>query len=308
MEEKVSIIIAIYNLEEYLRECLDSIINQTYTNIEIILVDDGSTDNSLQIMNEYSKKDSRIICISQKNMGPGMARNKGLEKATGKYISFVDGDDFIFPDFVKKLVSIIKDDDLYSYCGISVNGENTFLSLEENSLFIRQCCYNKLYNAKFLKNIRFKNYKFAEDLLFNYQLSFLSSSISYIEEPLYFYRKRESSITSTWSDRYKDIFGPIDDIVKYREINELDSSKKERLEFLLIWYILFGNFKRAGEDLNIEYIKKSIEYVETLFPKWYQNRFVEKYIWDKEILEYIKNKQYDEILVHYHHKQKQYRL
>ena len=299
MKGKVSIIIAIYNIEKYLGECLNSVINQTYKDLEIILVNDGSSDRSLDIMNSYSKIDNRIICISQENAGPGMARNKGLDYATGKYISFIDGDDSVKPDFIEKLVSIIKEDDLYSYCGISVNGEDTFLSPEKNSLFIRQCCYNKLYNAKYLDGVRFTSHMFAEDLIFNYELSFLSKNISYTEEPLYFYRRNESSISNTWSDKYMEIFKPIGDIVNYKNLDELDFSRRERLEFLLVWYLFFGNFKRAGKNIDSDYVKKSIDYVEQFFPNWYENKFVDKYIWDKEICDHIKNKDYDDISSHY---------
>ena len=299
MKGKVSIIIAIYNIEKYLGECLNSVINQTYKDLEIILVNDGSSDRSLDIMNAYSKIDDRIICISQENAGPGMARNKGLDYATGKYISFIDGDDSVKPDFIEKLVSIIKEDDLYSYCGISVNGEDTFLSPEKNSLFIRQCCYNKLYNAKYLDGVRFTSHMFAEDLIFNYELSFLSKNISYTEEPLYFYRRNESSISNTWSDKYMEIFKPIGDIVNYKNLDELDFSRRERLEFLLVWYLFFGNFKRAGKNIDSDYVKKSIDYVEQFFPNWYENKFLDKYIWDKEICDHIKNKDYDDISSHY---------
>ena len=99
MNSKVSIVVPIYNTEKYLKKCLDSIINQTYENLEIILVDDGSTDNSGKIIDDYAKKDSRIKAIHQKNAGQSTARNNGIKKATGKYISFIDGDDEIKPTF-----------------------------------------------------------------------------------------------------------------------------------------------------------------------------------------------------------------
>ena len=299
MKGKVSIIIAIYNIEKYLCECLNSVVNQTYKDLEIILVNDGSSDGSLDIMNAYSKMDNRILCISHENAGPGMARNKGLDYASGKYVSFIDGDDFVSLDFIEKLVSVIGDEDLYSYSGICVDGNDTFLSLEENSLFIRQCCYNKLYNSKFLDGIRFTSHKFAEDLIFNYKLSFLSNKVSYVEEPLYFYRRNESSISNTWSDKYKDIFNCIGDIVNYKDLNELDFIRRERLEFLLVWYIFFGNFTRAGKNIDSDYVKKSINYVDQLFPNWYDNRFVDKYIWDKDICNHIKKKDYNYISSYY---------
>ena len=97
---KVSVIIPVYNVEEYLRECLDSIVKQTLREIEIICVDDGSTDNSLEILKEYAKKDNRITVITQKNLHAGVARNAGLAVAKGEYLSFLDSDDF-FLFFIK---------------------------------------------------------------------------------------------------------------------------------------------------------------------------------------------------------------
>ena len=92
---KISVIVPVYNVEKYLKRCLNSLVNQTYTNIEIICVNDGSKDNSLNILNEYAQKDNRIVVISQENQGQGIARNKGLEIAKGDYIGFIDPDDFI---------------------------------------------------------------------------------------------------------------------------------------------------------------------------------------------------------------------
>lgn len=95
MSDLVSIIVPVYNAEKYLNKCLDSIVNQTYSNLEIILINDGSTDNSLSICNDYTNKDGRIIVIDKHNTGAADSRNEGLKKATGKYIMFVDSDDFI---------------------------------------------------------------------------------------------------------------------------------------------------------------------------------------------------------------------
>ena len=102
LQEKISVIVPIYNVEDYLHRCVDSIINQTYTNLEIILVDDGSPDNCLKICDEYAKKDSRIKVVHKKNGGLSDARNAGLEIATGEYIGFVDSDDYISLYFYEK--------------------------------------------------------------------------------------------------------------------------------------------------------------------------------------------------------------
>ena len=105
---KVSLVVAVYNLEKYIVECLESIINQTFKDVEIICVNDGSKDNSLGILEEYAKKDSRIKIITQINQGSGAARNTGLAAASGDYIQFLDGDDYFEPDMIEKLYNLAK--------------------------------------------------------------------------------------------------------------------------------------------------------------------------------------------------------
>ena len=120
---KVSIILPVYNVAPYLRRCMDSIINQTYRNIEIICIDDGSTDKSSQLCDEYSQKDKRIIVIHKKNGGQSDARNVGITVATGKYIAFVDSDDYIDEQFLEQL----------------------YLAIKKNKSDISMCKYKKTY-------------------------------------------------------------------------------------------------------------------------------------------------------------------
>ena len=124
---KVLIIITTYNTSEYLRNCLDTIVGNTYKNIEIILVDDGSTDDSPEICREYAAMDSRIIYISQKNSGVSAARNNGLFRATGEYIHFVDGDDYVSHDFYEKIVGAIVRDKPDIVCCSVYNERGNFL-------------------------------------------------------------------------------------------------------------------------------------------------------------------------------------
>lgn len=116
--KKLSVIIPIYNAEKYLHRCIKSILNQTYTNIEIILVNDGSKDNSAKICEEYAKKNKNIIYVSKQNEGPGPARNKGIEIATGDFIGFVDSDDFIYKEmYFEMLREAVKNDADVVQCG-----------------------------------------------------------------------------------------------------------------------------------------------------------------------------------------------
>ena len=109
---KISVVVAIYNVEKYLEKCIQSIIFQTYKNIEIILVNDGSTDNSLNICKKYKSEDSRIIIINQENQGVSVARNNGIDRASGEYILFVDGDDYLRTDIIEKLLNNADDNDI----------------------------------------------------------------------------------------------------------------------------------------------------------------------------------------------------
>ena len=127
MEEKVSIIIPIYNAEKYIKRCIDTIINQTYKNIEIIIKNDGSTDNSINLINKYKNKDNRIIVINQKNAGVSVARNNGIKKRDGTYVMFVDIDDWIELTMVEEMVKIIKEQE------VDIVRCNFFRNYEDNT-------------------------------------------------------------------------------------------------------------------------------------------------------------------------------
>ena len=208
---KVSIIVPIYNTSKYLPKCLDSIINQTYQNLEIILVDDGSTDDSPKIIQSYAKKDSRIIPISQKNQGQSSARNVGLSKSTGEFVNFIDGDDYIKPTFIEDLLSAFSDQTALSVCGIhykrlkNQSAEDVYINPLRNRkpkeskkayilylLAIDGRMYssvNKLYRGESARKLTFDTkLNFAEDTKFvlNY-LKITKGEPTYVLKPLYIY-------------------------------------------------------------------------------------------------------------------------
>lgn len=235
----VSIIIPVYNTEKYLKDCLDSVLSQTYQNLEIILIDDGSTDNSSQILKQYAKKDSRIKIITQKNQGQSTARNYGLKEASGEYVSFIDSDDAIEKDFVSSLLSpYLKNDSVsLTVCGMNYRrlrlktSEDVYINhlrpqkLNESSkayilylLAIDGRMYssvNKLYRAKIAKTCAFDpNLNFAEDTKFvlDYLKKFPNrSEISFVFKPLYIYNFGTDSSTirktatrwQNWQTAYK---------------------------------------------------------------------------------------------------------
>ena len=210
--DKVSIIVPVFNTEKYLKECIESIINQTYQNIEIVMIDDGSSDNSSIICDQYAKKDSRIIVVHKQNEGVSVSRNLGLKIATGKYIMFVDIDDYIDRNFVAKMISNIKSDEMV-ICGYNYIYKNKIknvssakiLKINKNILnvifkysFIGGFCTNKLYFKDIIDvyNIKFDSrFKFCEDLYFNLQYLLHIKSVTILNAALYEYRMRKSSAT-----------------------------------------------------------------------------------------------------------------
>lgn len=203
----ISIIIPVYNTSLYLTRCLNSVLNQTYKNIEIIVIDDGSTDDSLQIIKKFSKVNSNIKVISQKNCGQSYARNAGLELANGKYIMFVDSDDYVNKDFCKVAYNSINNNhaeiaifDIYrgndnSFQKVTFNLNNGQISKEEalSTTINASFAVNKIYKASLFKNIKYPVNKQYEDIFTTYKLIDIANGISYIAKPLYYYVQRGNS-------------------------------------------------------------------------------------------------------------------
>lgn len=221
----ISIIIPVYNLEKYIPKCLDSLINQTYNNIEIICVNDGSSDNSLQVLNEYAQKDSRIKVINQKNQGVSVARNVGIDNATGDYIIFVDGDDWIDLDTCEYLMeymsqsnadllyfnnrNVYKNGRCYNPCRLKLDNlvaSNLFENFENKKFILNNLsCFRFLYKSKFILD---NNAKFIEDLscgednIFVLSLLCTNPKIVCIPQTFYnYYLGRENSLMKV--DRYE---------------------------------------------------------------------------------------------------------
>ena len=228
MTEKITVIVPVYNVENYLKKCLDSLINQTYKNLEIIVINDGSTDNSGGICQEYAQKDSRIIYIEKENGGLSDARNAGLDRMTGSYVTFVDSDDWIEQDYVEVLYNKLTEyqadvsvGNYYSYNEdegmyyFHINGdsyyekvfdnvsifENLYESQEMKS-FALISAWGKLYKASLFDYIRFDKGKLGEDGYMNQKLYLLVQKVIYINQGLYAYRQRSGSITKTWTEKW----------------------------------------------------------------------------------------------------------
>lgn len=261
--EKVSVIIPVYNSEKYLKSCIESIRKQTYTDLEIILVDDGSTDKSGKICDEYMKMDTRIVAIHQENQGVSTARNNGLKAATGKYVRFIDSDDYIGADNIKNMVSAIiengsdlavqnltfsyknrRSDKLYLKSKSPCVGIDEYLEemiwgfgiTQTNALYSSSC--NKMYRLDLIKNkniIFNKNMLFNEDSMFNIEYLSMAEKIC-ITSDSYYYRKDVShSITSkyynpiVYTKIYNKIYKSL--IVLFKSRNSYEKNKDKFYDF-----------------------------------------------------------------------------
>lgn len=221
MSDLISVIVPVYNVENYLRECLDSIINQTYQHLEIILIDDGSTDSSGNICDEYAKKDSRIVVAHRDNKGVSGARNVGIELSKGEYITFVDSDDAIHEKFLEKLYDAIKQynvniavsnyyvynemDNLFYYHhvkneGVSLFNHNDFLyhlfKQDEIGLALGLSC-GKLYARELFDLIRFPLGRVHEDTIVVHKLFLSVEQFVFVHRVDYLYRKHSNSIMNS---------------------------------------------------------------------------------------------------------------
>jgi len=211
----VSVIVPVYNVEKFLKRCLDSLINQTLQNIEIICINDGSTDKSVEILEEYRKKDSRIIVINQKNQGLSVTRNNGIDIAKGEFISFVDSDDWIDFEFLEKLYNAA----VKYGCDVACSGiirlhkmhkkkhlqhsqtrvtENFSEKLELCDVPDKSYVWNKIYKTSELKkhNLKFEPGMIYEDVMFTPQVLYLLRKLVTVPDVYYYYWRNTNSLVT----------------------------------------------------------------------------------------------------------------
>lgn len=271
MNRKVSVIVPVYNCEEYIQECLNSIINQSYENLEIIVINDGSKDNSDKIIKDICKEDERIKYIFQKNMGPSTARNNGIKNALGEYLVFIDADDNVDKEYIEKLLINVeeKNADLVccGYIEKSVYGNNELNDFykDKNRLSKKQfiskvCCglggtlWGKIFKTEIIKKnniLMNSDIYMCEDLLFVLEYCKYGETFYAIKDKLYMYnRLNEKSITSIITKEYLDnnikVYNILEDL-----LNELG------LEYKKIYEIL----KKRYEGLTKAIIKSEVKSV-----------------------------------------------
>lgn len=300
---KISIIVPVYNSEKYLEKCLKSIVNQTYENIEIILVNDGSTDNSKKICEHFEKNDRRIILINQDNKGVSAARNIGIELSTGKYITFIDSDDFVAQNYIEDLYKQCNDKNAdLSICGTndidnnkkiiktSIKYSNIVDAKEAMKELLNEKYYTgvvwaKMYKKDLFKDIKFnKKIKIAEDLDVLYRVIDKCNLINIdTSKKLYYYRIRENSATAVnynkdWNNEIK-ICKDIISFIKNRYPDILDFAIKRyiRINVTCINNIMKNNLNKKEELIELQ---KNIK-------KYKKNYLINKNITIRNKLKYL---------------------
>ena len=262
---KVSVIVPVYNVEKYIKRCLDSLVNQTLDDIEIIVVNDGSPDNSQKIIDKYVKKyPSKVKSYVKENGGQGSARNFGIKYATGEYIGYVDSDDYVEKDMFKSLyVKAIEDNLDVVICGsynideITNNKEEEldkiiFDDLHVNSFFGRMAVWNKIYKKKIVEKIEFRSKVWYEDLDFTIKVLSKTKKIGYVNKPFYDYLIREgSTMNNSNIERNLEILLAFDEIKNNKKYYDF-------IEYLAVDHIYISAVVRVINALGEKKLKKKI--------------------------------------------------
>lgn len=287
-EKKVSIILPVYNAQDYLERCLNSVLNQDYKNIELIAIDDGSSDNSWNILEKYKEiHGDRIKIIKQKNMGVSKTRNKGISIATGEYLTFIDNDDFFDPGYIKRFVHEIDNNNLDVVVGgykrPNSKGKiivNTQLQDCEFSKYKIVAAWAKIYRTSYIKknNIEFLVSNIGEDINFTVQAVTLTKKIKIIDYVGYNWYYNENSVSNTAHKSLKNGLQfeyLINNI--YDKLKNYDLESKDIIEFyfikLHVWYMLYAT-RHTPYKLVVETLENNIKWLREKYPHFNENRYL----------------------------------
>lgn len=291
----ISIIIPVYNVEKYLKECLDSVTNQTYKNLEIILIDDGSTDSSGEICDEFIKKDNRIRVIHKQNGGLSSARNAGLDIMQGEYLAFVDSDDIIDESYIQTLFDMIQKYNtkisMIGFCKFknikeldeykNQNSNSKDFVLSSHDIFklsflpynaFMTTAWTNLYNKEIFKNLRFREGILFEDTDIYFEIieTYNSSkSVAFCDKKLYFYRQQEDSIMKKFNEKKLskiEIANKFADkiVEKYSDLKKYANFYKCNIAlFLYTEIILQNDYKKYNEKLkeSCQIVKQNFDFI-----------------------------------------------
>lgn len=283
---KVSVIVPVYNVEKYIKKCLNSLVNQTLDEVEIVVVNDGSPDNSQKIIDEYTKKYKNIKSYVKENGGLSDARNYGIKRATGKYISFVDSDDYIRKDMLEKMYNyaIQKNFDVVVCDSINVYSDGTEILIKSNNNYSDDDVKNyiisppmactRLFKKSIFDKIEFKKNIYYEDLEMTPKVVNLTKKIGFVSDGLYYYVQRDGSIMkqNVFNDKLLNIF----DVLKSNK-DLLENEFPQEIEYMYITHLLrTASLRFLDYDNGKEYVYKIHNIMKEYFPKWKNNEYYKK--------------------------------
>lgn len=287
---KVSIIVPIYNVEKYLKKSLDSLLNQTLEDIQIVLVNDGSTDNSGKIAKQYANKNSgKMLYVEKENGGLSDARNYGIKYATGDYIAFLDSDDYVEKNTYEKMydkaiqenADYVECDFIWEYPNkIKKDKQYKYNNKKEMLTFVRVVAWNKLIKRNIVveNNLEFPKGLRYEDVEFTYKLITYINKFTYVDEEFIHYVQRENSISNVQNERTAEIFKIFENVIKFYKEKGIYEQYKQELEYTYTRYLLCSSFKRMCKIKNKqkrkELLNKNWENLNSKFPNWKENKIL----------------------------------
>lgn len=305
----ISVIIPIYNVQKYLARCLESICNQEFEDYEVILINDGSTDNSLNIAEIYIERyQDKIKLINQKNGGLSAARNKGLLHAEGKYVCFIDSDDYVEKTYLSEMYEVAEKNDAdLVFCAFKSVDENgkvikyiresrliseKVYSLKENEelFLIQNAAWNKLYRKDIIEecNLYFTPEVWYEDLRFTKKYLLNASKCVYCDKALYNYLQRSGSIMNTQGEKNLEILGAIEEVINYYKERNVYEKYRKVIEFVAIDHIFISCLVRvlcySKDKLLYKNIRKQFE---KSFPLYKKNIYIKGLEKNRKIVYYL---------------------
>lgn len=284
---KVSVIVPIYNVEKYLEKCINSLLSQTLEDIQIILVNDGSKDNSGNIAKEYEKNNKdRVIYVEKENGGLSDARNYGLKYATGDFIAFLDSDDYIEKNAYEEMYNkAIEENADYVECDfiwefpnkIRIDKQYPYKNKKEMLSFVRVVAWNKLIKRQLItdNNLEFPKGLRYEDVEFTYKLIPFINKFTYVDKPFIHYVQREGSIANVQNERTAEIFTVLDNVIEFYKKNNIYEKYRDELEYNYARYLLCSSLKRMckikDKTIREKLLTESWERLNLNFPNWKEN-------------------------------------
>ena len=284
---KVSIIVRFYNVENYIEKCLETLVNQTLKDIEIILVNDGSKDRSIDIVNKFLKQyPEKIVYLEKENGGLSDARNFGIPHAKGEYIAFLDSDDYVEKDMYENMYELAKKEDsdmvecdfyweypdkLKKDEGIIYHGKKEMIEK------VRVVAWNKLIKKEILEksDVKFPKGLRYEDVEFTYKLVPYIEKVSFLKKPCVHYVQREGSISNKQNERNKEIFDVLDNVINYYKEKKIYDTYKDELEYVYVRYAFCSSLLRIvkikDEDIQQKLLDLTWDNVNNKFPNWKNN-------------------------------------